>query len=36
MSNAGLADVRFLLMIACAFAMGLVGTLASGALLHAG
>ena len=31
-----LGDARFLLMVACAFVMGLVGTLASGALMHLG
>ena len=36
MSDAGLGDARFLLLVACAFVMGLVGTLASGALLHLG
>jgi hypothetical protein len=36
MSDAGLGDARFLVMVVCAFVMGLVGTLASGVLLHLG
>jgi hypothetical protein len=36
MSGAGPLDVRFALMVVCAFLMGLLGTLASGHFPHAG
>ena len=32
MSDASAGDVRFLLMVACAFLMGLLGTLATASL----
>ena len=34
MSDASRTDVRFVLMVVCAFLMGVLGTVASGVLLH--
>lgn len=35
MPEVGPVDARFLLMLLCAFLMGLVGTIASGGFFHA-
>jgi hypothetical protein len=35
MPDARITDVRFVLMVVCAFLMGVLGTVASGVLLHA-
>jgi len=36
MSNTGIGDARFLLMVICAFLMGVAGTVASAVFLHVG